>query len=90
MVTISNRMITEIIMEQENLFLTTVHVPNENEEAEGIIRVVVSPQTLIFDREGLYLAASMLCEGMMMDAVISDAMTLSLPPQTTAYEIQVK
>ncbi len=90
MVIISNRMVTEITMEQENYFLTTVHMPNENEEAEGIIRVIVSPQTVILDREGLPLSASMLCEGMMMDAVISDAMTLSLPPQTTAYEIQVK
>ncbi len=88
MVTISNRMITEITMEQENLFLTTVHIPEENEYAEGIIRLVVSPQTVISNK-GMSVSASALCTGMMINAVISDAMTLSLPPQTTAYEVYV-
>ena len=89
MVTISNRRIHEISVEQENLFLTTVHVPGENEDAEGIVKLVISPQTVIFNGEGMSVPANALCVGMMINAVISDAMTLSLPPQTAAYEVCV-
>lgn len=52
--------------------------------------LVVSRDTMIFDENGRRIPARELEEGMVIDAVISEAMTRSIPPQSQAIRIRVK
>ncbi|GAA0845655.1 hypothetical protein GCM10008915_50390 [Bifidobacterium pullorum subsp. gallinarum] len=72
-------------------------IHNENRKAvhingtgtEGII-LNVDESTIIRDAEGKKIQLKDLAKGMEIEAVHSMAMTMSLPPQTYAYEISVK
>ncbi len=87
---ISNGVIDEIIMDQENLLLTVVYIDGIDSENAQTIRLVVSPQTVVLNNNGMQVPASILCVGMVINAVISDAMTRSIPPQAAAHIIRIE
>lgn len=76
--------ITEIINNEDR---QAVHINGTG--TEGIV-LNVDESTLIRDAEGKKIEFKDLAKGMEIEAVHSLAMTMSLPPQTYAYEISVK
>lgn len=54
-----------------------------------IVTLIVSRNTIIQDRRGRNISVRDLREGMVVDAVFSQAMTRSIPPQSRAYRITV-
>ena len=53
------------------------------------IRLVVTNRTFIFDEFGNTIRPSELQHGMTISAIVSSAMTRSIPPQATAYVIRI-
>lgn len=76
--------ITEIINNEDR---QAVHINGTG--TEGIL-LNVDQNTVIRDEEGKGIEFKDLAKGMKIEAVHSLAMTMSLPPQTYAYEISVK
>lgn len=76
--------ITEVIHNEER---KAVHINGTG--TEGIV-LNVDENTVIRDAEGKKIELKDLAKGMKIEAVHSLAMTMSLPPQTYAYEISVK
>ncbi|RAR42864.1 copper amine oxidase N-terminal domain-containing protein [Paenibacillus sp. MDMC362] len=76
--------ITEIINNEDR---QAVHINGTG--TEGIL-LNVDQNTVIRDEEGKGIKFKDLAKGMEIEAVHSLAMTMSLPPQTYAYEISVK
>lgn len=76
--------ITEVIHNGER---KAVHINGTG--TEGIV-LNVDENTVIRDAEGKKIELKDLAKGMKIEAVHSLAMTMSLPPQTYAYEINVK
>ena len=90
---ISNGRIDEISSERENTLVTVTYRgmtggPNSRRN-EQTVRLVVSPRTIILNTNGVPVPASALNTGMIINAFISPAMTRSIPPQTTAFEVRV-
>lgn len=89
-ITITNALIEEISLQNDALVLT---VSYENcvscNRVEEILRIVVSNNTNIIDENGRQLPSSELMVGMTINATVSPAMTRSIPPQTTASQIQI-
>lgn len=56
---------------------------------EQQIRMVVSNRTIIFDEFGNTIRPEELQRGMTINAIVSSAMTRSIPPQANAYVIRV-
>lgn len=76
--------ITEIMNNEDR---QAVHMNGTG--TEGIV-LNVDENTIIRDAEGKKIELKELAKGMEIEAVHSMAMTMSLPPQTYAYEISVK
>lgn len=76
--------ITEIINNEDR---QAIHINGTG--TEGIV-LNVDQNTVIRDEEGKGIEFKDLAKGMKIEAVHSLAMTMSLPPQTYAYEISVK
>lgn len=55
-----------------------------------LVTLIISEDTIIRDHFGQNLTIRDLREGMIIDADISSAMTLSIPPQARAFRITVK
>lgn len=85
---ISNAVIREITRDRDVFLVTVVHRERQRRE-EQEIRLVVSRETRIFDVNRRRLRPSELEVGMVIDALISNAMTRSIPPQARAFEIIV-
>ena len=62
---------------------------DRNRGMEQQIRMVVNNRTIIFDEFGNTIRPDELQRGMMINAIVSSAMTRSIPPQATAYVIRV-
>lgn len=60
-----------------------------NPGREQTVRLVVGPRTIILNDNGRPVRPGALRVGMTVNAVISSAMTRSIPPQATAYVIQI-
>lgn len=56
---------------------------------EQQIRLVVSNRTIIFDEFGNTIRPNELQRDMIINAIVSSAMTRSIPPQATAYVIRI-
>lgn len=89
---IDNGFIEEINGNPQGTLLTVsypVPVGNQMIKMELIV-LVVSPQTLIQDHRGNRMRLSELQVGMRIDAIVSQRMTFSIPPQAQAYQIIVR
>lgn len=89
-ISISNAVIDEISSERGTTFVTATYQNVQNRQRpQQTVRLVVRPSTVILNTNGIPIPASMLRTGMTINAVISSAMTRSIPPQATAYVIKV-
>ena len=87
---ISNGIIEEISRERGNAFVTVTYSTGiGNQRNEQHIRLVVGPRTLIVNSNGTPVPSSALAVGMRINATVSSAMTRSIPPQATAFQVQV-
>ena len=89
-ITISRGRIEDITRENRTTLLTVSYSegrhPNRMEQR---VQMLVNNRTLVFDEFGNSIPASELTKNMTIDAVLSSAMTRSIPPQTTAYAIRI-
>ena len=76
---------TILDIDRENRTMTTIQGQNRN----SIIRFNVPQNTPVFDRNGAPMNFNRLMPGMRVRVRHADFMTLSIPPQTTAFEIRV-
>lgn len=53
------------------------------------LRLVVGDNTLIFDEGGNIISVNHLKTGMLINATIASAMTMSIPPQAQAFIIRI-
>lgn len=87
---ISNGIIEEISNDRNTTFVTLVYTERvNNRRVEQRVRLVVNHRTSIFDEDGNFMQARDLEVGMTVNAVISSAMTRSIPPQSVAFMIRV-
>ncbi len=80
---ISNGIITGIVEEMGNRFLTVEYGQSE------VIRLLVDERTVILGNNCTEVMWEDLEEGTFIDAKVSDTMTRSIPPQATAYLIRI-
>lgn len=72
-------------IDRENRTMTTIQGQNRN----SIIRFNVPQNTPVYDRNGASMNFNRLMPGMHVKVRHAEFMTLSIPPQTTAFEIRV-
>ncbi len=72
-------------IDRENRTMTTIQGQNRN----SIIRFNVPQNSPVYDRNGASMNFNRLMPGMHVKVRHAEFMTLSIPPQTTAFEIQV-
>lgn len=85
--TISENTVTGKILEVDDNNRSFMTITGDN--PSSIIRFNVPRETPIFDRDGRTMNFSSLNPGMRVRVRHAEFMTLSLPPQTTAFEIRV-
>ena len=95
---ISNGKIEEISSEGRNTLITVVYRQGREERMEEQrnqprneqrVRMVIDPRTIILDSNEAFVPTNALSVGMIINAAISSAMTRSIPPQATAYLIEI-
>ncbi len=87
---ISNATIEEIVRERNNTLVTAVYQESRNgREEEQRIRMVAGNGTIVVDMNGNRVPISDLSEGMIVNAILSNAFTRSIPPQTEAFLIEI-
>lgn len=87
---ISNGTIEEISSERDNTLVTVTYMDGAgNRRTEQRVRLVAGPRTFILNSNGDSVPATALRVGMTINAVHSFAMTRSIPPQATAYIIEI-
>lgn len=59
------------------------------QKSRQTLRLVVGDNTLIFDEGGNIISINLLKTGMFINATISSAMTMSIPPQAQAFIIRI-
>lgn len=85
---ISKGTITEIVHEQETTLITVKYTEHTgNSKTEQIVRLVLTPNTVILDKNCVPSSIMKLQTGMVINASFSPAMTRSIPPQAVAFEI---
>lgn len=87
---ISNATIQEVSTENNATFITVSYrefVNNRNSERTA--RLVVGRNTTVLDENGNFVPARTLTIGTIVNAVVSSAMTRSIPPQTAAYLVRI-
>ena len=89
-INISNGTIIDISRERGTTFVTVTYMEtNRGRRNEQTVRLVITPRTVILNTNGAPIPASLLRVGMTINAVISSAMTRSIPPQSNAFLIQI-
>ena len=89
-INISNARIDNIDQERNTTFVTVSYTDQQRRpRATQTVRLVVGNNTRILDERGNQISARQLEKGMIVNAVISSAMTRSIPPQATAFLIQI-
>ena len=89
-ININNGRIQEIQMDRENTLVTVEYQERVEGRRQRMTAVlVVGPRTVIINQNGRPTSAGNLNRGMLIDAIVSSAMTRSIPPQTTAYFIRI-
>ena len=87
---ISNAIIDEISSEGNSTLITVSYMDGSgNRGNEQTVRLAVNPRTIILNSNENPIPVASLNEGMTINAVFSSAMTRSLPPQSTAYLIEI-
>lgn len=87
---ITNGTIQDISFDRGTAFVTVTYMDNQNRRGnEQTIRLVVRPRTVILNPNGIPVPVITLRIGMIINATVSSAMTRSIPPQTTAFDIQI-
>ena len=87
---ISNGTIENITTENNTNFVTISYMERiNNRDVPRTARLAVGRNTTVLDENGNFVPASTLATGMIVNAVVSSAMTRSIPPQTTAFEVRV-
>lgn len=87
---ISNGTIESISTENNGTFVTVSYRERvNNRNSERRVRLVVGRNTTVLDENGNMVPASALTEGMVINAVVSSAMTRSIPPQTVAFLVRI-
>lgn len=87
---ISNATIEEISQDRNNLLVTAVYRDRRNNRGEEQrIRMVVGPGTVVVKMDGTRGMASDLSVGMVVNGIVSNAMTRSIPPQAEAFFIEI-
>lgn len=88
---IENGIIEEIIRVRESLHVKVSYETSGKFEIKGvsIVILIVDRSTIIINRSGKRFLAGSLREGMRINAVVSERMTRSNPPQTQAYRITI-
>ena len=87
---IANGTIIEISKEQGTTFVTVNYIDYSQEnQMEQTIRLVITPRTIILNENGILIPANRLHEGITIHASFTPTMTRSIPPQATAFKIQV-
>lgn len=91
-----NNGIIEDVFTDRNSTIITVNYSNNNNNNNNnnrrmteTIRLAVGRNTAIIDEFGNFINPSNLNKGAFINALFSNAMTRSIPPQSTAYFIQV-
>lgn len=89
-ININNGRIQEISTERRNTLVTVRYrEPGDGRWNEQTIVLVVGPRTTVLNQNGRRISPTELNRGMVVDAIVSSAMTRSIPPQTTAYVIRI-
>lgn len=89
-INISDAVIDNINRENNTTFVTITYTECANcRPMDQTVRLVVGPNTLIFDEAGNTIRVSELRVGMTVNAAFSSAMTRSIPPQATAFMIRI-
>lgn len=87
---VSNATIEEISSERTNTLVTIIYEDRTGgRRSEQTVRLVVNPRTLILNTNGNSVPVNTLRVGMTVNAAFSSAMTRSIPPQATAYLIEI-
>lgn len=87
---ISNGTIEEISSERGTTFVTVTYVGSpRNRREEQTVRLVANSRTLILNSNGVPVSVNTLRVGMLVNAAFSEMMTRSIPPQATAYIIEI-
>lgn len=87
---ISNATIEEISQERNSTLVTVVYRDRRNNRGEEQrIRMVVGPGTVVVNMNGARGNASDLSVGMIVNAILSNATTRSIPPQAEAYFVEI-
>lgn len=88
-INITNGRIDNIDRQGNTTFVMVSYRDNRNQQREQNVRLVVGNNTIILNENGNTIRVRELRTGMMINAVVSSAMTRSIPPQTTAFEVRV-
>ena len=87
---ISNATIEEISRDRNNTLLTAVYRERKNNRGEEQrIRMVAGPGTVVVNRNGARGMISDITVGTMVNAIVSEAATRSIPPQAEAFFIEI-
>lgn len=87
---ISNARIENITFQSGTAFVTVSYFDcSLCQSNRQTLRLVVGDNTLIFDGGGNIISVNQLRTGMLINATISSAMTMSIPPQAQAFIIRV-
>lgn len=83
-------LIEEISRDRGTLFVTISYTDcAECSPPSGTVRLVVSPDTDLYDEQGHRIRSGELERGMNVDASFSSAMTRSIPPQAQAFFMRI-
>lgn len=89
-ITISNGRIESIDRQRNNTFVTVSYTDNsKRSRPRQTVRLVVGNNTILLDENGNTIPLRQLQTGMIINAIISSAMTRSIPPQATAFLIRI-
>ncbi len=89
-INITNGIIETIESSQQNTLITVSYTELiDSRPANQSIRLVVNSNTFIVDERGSEITPRDLQTGMTINAIVSSAMTRSIPPQTNAFVIHV-
>ena len=89
---LNNGTIEDIFTDRNSTIISVNYNNNENNNNRRMtdtIRLVISRNTAIIDEFGNFITPSDLTKGSTINALYSNSMTRSNPPQATAYFIQV-
>lgn len=88
---ISDGRIDEITFDNFSAFITVTYDDciSCRRRNRQTVRLVVGRNTRIFNENGTAIPVTVLETGMIIDAIISSAMTRSIPPQASAFVIRI-